>query len=252
MTPFSVAIPARYASRRLPGKPLLKIAGKPMLQRVFEQAVASGAKDVVIATDDERIEGCAKDFGAHVCMTSTDHASGSARLAELIGILGWPDDAIVVNLQGDEPLMPATNIRQVAENLSAAPVADIASLCAGITDLAELHDPNVVKVVRDRAGFALYFSRAPIPWARDRSLLTQHLTDCYRHVGIYAYRAGYLKTYIDAPPCRLEHIESLEQLRALWRGERIHVAEAADPPGRGVDTAEDLTAVEKMLLSMKS
>jgi 3-deoxy-manno-octulosonate cytidylyltransferase (CMP-KDO synthetase) len=248
---FKVGIPARYGSKRLPGKPLLEIAGKPMLQHVFERAIESGAEEVIIATDDERIARCASDFGARVCMTSSRHASGSERLAEAARIMGWQDDAIVVNLQGDEPLMPPANIRQVAENLATNCRACIASLCAPIESPAGLTDPNVVKVVRDGAGFALYFSRAPIPWALDRSLVNRCLADCYRHIGIYAYRAGYLRNYAAAPPCRLEEMESLEQLRALWRGERIHVAEAAKPPGCGVDTADDLAAVDRLMFNVK-
>jgi 3-deoxy-manno-octulosonate cytidylyltransferase (CMP-KDO synthetase) len=243
---FKVAIPARYASQRLPGKPLLEIAGKPMLQHVFERAVQSGAEDVVIATDDERIVRRARDFGARVCMTSSSHLSGSERLAETAHKLAWPDDTVVVNLQGDEPLMPPANIRQVAVGLATQPKASIATLCVPISCVTEYENPNVVKVVRDHDGFALYFSRASIPALRDNSQFTPYLGHYYRHIGLYAYRASYLKSFAGMPPCELEHIESLEQLRALWWGERIHVAEAAEPPGRGVDTPDDLTAVCKL------
>jgi 3-deoxy-manno-octulosonate cytidylyltransferase (CMP-KDO synthetase) len=249
MIRFKVAIPARYASQRLPGKPLLEIAGKPMIQRVHEQAVASGAEDVVVATDDERIAACARAFEAEVCMTSSLHISGSERLAEAARLLNWDSDAVIVNLQCDEPLMPAANIRQVAENLAVHPRAEISTLCTLISNPEEYRNPNVCKVVRDRDGFALYFSRAPIPCARDQ--VTAH-PRAYRHIGLYAYRAGYLAAYAGSPSCELERIESLEQLRALWRGNRIYVAEAAEPPGRGVDTADDLAAVAKLLLSMKN
>lgn len=246
---FKVAIPARFGSLRLPGKPLLKVAGKPLLRRVYEQAANSGAEEVIIATDDAGIERCAQDWGATVCMTSRQCASGSERLAEAAGTLGWDDAVIVVNLQGDEPLMPPVNIRQVAVNLAAHPAASIASLCTPIAQLAEYEDPNVVKVVRDCDDFALYFSRAPIPWARDWAARGQSIDNFYRHVGLYAYRVGYLKTYASTPPAVHEGIESLEQLRALWRGDRIHVAEAAEAPGRGVDTPADLAAVKALIAS---
>jgi 3-deoxy-manno-octulosonate cytidylyltransferase (CMP-KDO synthetase) len=243
---FKVAIPARYASQRLPGKPLLQIAGKPMIQHVFERAVQSGAEEVLIATDDERVASGALAFGARVCMTSNHHVSGSERLAEAARLLAWDDATIVVNLQGDEPLMPPANIRQVAENLAACPRAQIATLCTPIAAMDEYLNPNVCKVVRDRDDFALYFSRAPIPCARDDQL-TEGAGLGDRHIGLYAYRAGYLQAYAAAPPCELERIERLEQLRALWRGDRIHVADAVERPGRGVDTPEDLAAVNQLL-----
>lgn len=244
---FKVAIPARFASRRLPGKPLLRIAGKPMLQLVYEQAMRSGAEEVIIATDDSRIEYCARQFGARVCMTSSRHVSGSERVAEVAKTFAWTNDTIVVNLQGDEPLMPPADIRQAAANLAANPCASIATLCMPITRTSEYEDPNVVKVVRDCHDFALYFSRAPIPGAGDRTPSDERLGGSYRHIGLYAYRAGYLKAFADATPCALERIENLEQLRALWRGERVHVAEAVEPPGPGVDTPEDLAAVERLV-----
>ncbi|MGI8740397.1 MAG: 3-deoxy-manno-octulosonate cytidylyltransferase [Gammaproteobacteria bacterium] len=249
---FRVAIPARFDSQRLPGKPLREIAGKPLLQRVYEQALRSGAETVVIATDDSRIEGRAREWGATVCMTSRDCASGSERLAEAARALDWPDTEIVVNVQGDEPLLPPANIRQVALNLALHPDASIASLCTLILSLDEFEDPNVVKVVRDVADFALYFSRAPIPWARERGAREQHLHHCYRHIGLYAYRVGYLKSYAQTPPSAHEGIEHLEQLRALWRGDRIHVALAAEPPGPGVDTPADLDAVESIIAELGS
>ncbi|MBA2409155.1 MAG: 3-deoxy-manno-octulosonate cytidylyltransferase [Gammaproteobacteria bacterium] len=244
---FRVAIPARFDSQRLPGKPLREIAGKPLLQHVYEQALRSGAQAVIIATDDPRIEGRALEWGATVCMTSRDCASGSERLAEAARALDWPDSTIVVNVQGDEPLLPPANIRQVALNLAAHPDVSIASLCTPIQGLDEFEDPNVVKVVRDATDLALYFSRAPIPWSRERGARAEHSRHCYRHVGLYAYRVGYLKTYAHMPSSAHEAIEHLEQLRALWRGDRIHVALAAEPPGPGVDTPAELAAVEAII-----
>lgn len=249
MTAFKIAIPARYASTRLPGKPLRKIAGQPLIRHVYERAVASGAQEVIIATDDERIKSCAQAFGATVCMTSNRHASGSDRLAETARQMGWRDDEIVVNLQGDEPLMPAVNIRRVAVNLDLYAGVDIATLCTSIEAFAELTDPNVVKVVFDAARMALYFSRAPIPWPRERIQAgagTELPLDgqfFYRHIGLYAYRAGYLQEFTCLPPARLETVEQLEQLRALWHGARIHVDEAPQRPGRGIDTEDDLKVV---------
>lgn len=248
---FRVLIPARYASTRLPGKPLLDIGGKPMLQRVYEQAVASGAASVVIATDDARIESAARGFGAAVCMTSPEHASGSDRLAEAVRTLGYDDDEIVVNLQGDEPLMPPALLKQVADNLAAHPHAEVATLCTRIHTAAELFDPHVVKVVMDREGMALYFSRAVIPWDRDAFAVTTAELPAqavhYRHLGLYAYRTGFLKRYVTLEPCALERMEVLEQLRVLWHGVGIHVAEATVPPAPGVDTPDDLERVRRAI-----
>ncbi|MEW6645663.1 MAG: 3-deoxy-manno-octulosonate cytidylyltransferase [Pseudomonadota bacterium] len=248
---FRVLIPARYASTRLPGKPLLDIGGKPMLQRVYEQALASGAASVVIATDDARIEAAARGFGAAVCMTAPEHSSGSERLAEAVTTLGYGDDEIVVNLQGDEPLMPPQLLRQVADNLAAHAHAEMATLCTRIHTAAELFDPHAVKVVMDREGMALYFSRAVIPWDRDAFAITTAELPAqalhYRHLGLYAYRVGFLKRYVTLEPCALERMESLEQLRVLWHGAGIHVAEAAVPPAPGVDTPEDLERVRQVI-----
>ena len=246
---FKVAIPARYGSQRLPGKPLLPLAGRPMLHHVYEHAVASGAQEVVIATDDKRIMNAAQRFGARVCMTSSEHTSGSDRLAEAGVRLGWEDDTVLVNLQGDEPMMPAANIRQVAENLYHYTEASIATLCLPIHSLEDFHNPNIVKVVRDRRDFALYFSRAPIPVRRGDTADPEPtmLQSCYRHIGLYAYRMGYLKAFAKTPPCQLETLECLEQLRALWHGHPIHVAAALQPPGPGVDTAQDLAVAERLL-----
>jgi 3-deoxy-manno-octulosonate cytidylyltransferase (CMP-KDO synthetase) len=246
---FSVIIPARYDSSRLPGKVLADIGGRPMLQHVYERALASGAASVVIATDDERVEAAATGFGARVCMTSSAHRTGTDRLAEAAAQLGEPDERIVVNVQGDEPMLPAILVRQVAENLDAHPQADIATLCRRISSRDELFDPHAVKVVSDGDGFALYFSRAPIPWHRDEfmsdalSLPADSLH--FRHIGLYAYRVSYLRYFASHPPCALELAESLEQLRALHGGHRIHVAEALEAPGHGVDTPADLAKVRR-------
>ncbi len=248
---FRVIIPARYASQRLPGKPLREIAGKPMIQHVYERARASGASEVVVATDDERIERAVRKFGGDVCMTAVSHSSGSERLAEVTAQRAYGEDAVIVNLQGDEPLMPPALIRQVAEDLQNHPRADMATLCTPLRDAADLFDPHVVKVVRDREGYALYFSRAPVPWDRDRfGETTEQLADgsaYHRHIGLYACRAGYLRRYVALPSSPLERIESLEQLRVLWHGGRIHVEEAILSPGHGVDTPQDLEKVANFL-----
>jgi len=248
---FRVVIPARYASTRLPGKPLIDIGGRPMLQHVHALALESGASEVIIATDDERIRAAAEAFGARVCMTAAHHRSGSERLAEVIARLGYGADEVIVNLQGDEPLMPPALLSQVAAGLLEHPAAPMATLCTPITSAEELFDPNVVKVVRDARGFALYFSRAPIPWDRDALAEHPHTLPAgarhYRHLGIYAYRAGFLARYVATPACELETRESLEQLRVLWMGEKIHVAEAAALPGPGVDTAADLEKVRALI-----
>mgnify|MGYP001194504373 CR=1 FL=1 len=244
---FRVAIPARYASTRLPGKPLRLLVGRPLIEHVYRRARASGALEVVIATDDARIREAAEGFGATVCMTAPEHPSGTDRLAEAAAQLGWADDAIVVNVQGDEPGMPPALIRQVALGLATHPDAGIATACARIHDPTELFDPNAVKVVRDAQGYALYFSRAPIPWHREafrgggaaRSELPTDIA-WFRHIGLYAYRVAALRRYPELTPAPAERAESLEQLRALWHGIRIHVAEAAEPPPPGVDTEADL------------
>lgn len=250
---FRVAIPARYASIRLPGKPLRLIAGRTLLEHVFLKAQASGASEVVIATDDTRIRETAEGFGARVCMTAATHPSGTDRLAEVADILGWPDDAIVVNLQGDEPLMPPALIRQVAAGLAKRPPAAIATLQVAITQAEDLLSPHVVKVVSDAQGYALYFSRAPIPFHRTAFGQTGTLgelppdTRYFRHIGLYAYRAATLRRYPRWPACTLETAESLEQLRALWHGLRIYVEEARELPPAGVDTEDDLARVRAIL-----
>ena len=243
MSGFIVVIPARYASTRLPGKPLKDIAGKPMIQWVYEQAAHSGASEVIVATDDERIAAACRDFGAQVELTSTDHASGTDRVAELARRFSWADDQIVVNVQGDEPLISPLCIAQTARLLAWRPQAAIATLVAPLDSEAEFRDPNFVKVVADKDGWALYFSRAPIPWPRDGALPR----GVFRHIGLYAYRAGGLKTISAAPPCALEDTEKLEQLRALWLGLKIVVANAVEPPTPHVDTEEDLVKIRRFL-----
>lgn len=248
---FHVIIPARYASTRLPAKPLLDIGGKPMLQHVVERAEQSGAASVTVATDDIRIEEAIKAFGGSVCMTAEHHQSGTERLAEAAQKLGLGDEDIVVNLQGDEPLMPPRLLSQVAHILEGDHGADMSTLCTRIHTAAELFDPHVVKVVMDRLGNALYFSRAAIPWDRDAfAVTTEALPEQavhYRHLGIYAYRVGFLESYVKKTACELERMESLEQLRVLWHGGRIHVGEAEEVPGPGVDTLEDLERVRTLL-----
>lgn len=248
---FRVAIPARYASTRLPGKPLRLLAGRPLLQHVHQRALASGALEVVIATDDPRIREVAEGFGAAVCMTAPEHPSGTDRLAEVANRRGWPDDDIIVNLQGDEPQMPASLVRQVAAALEECPEAGIATACARIRRLDEVFDPNVVKVVRDARNDASYFSRAPIPWHREAFAIgvggsadpPDDGAAYFRHIGIYAYRAAVLRRYPRLAPAPAEQAESLEQLRALWHGIRIHVIEATEAPPPGIDTEADLARV---------
>ncbi|MDQ7075459.1 MAG: 3-deoxy-manno-octulosonate cytidylyltransferase [Gammaproteobacteria bacterium] len=245
---FRIVIPARYASSRLPGKPLALLAGKPMLTYVYEQALKSEASEVVIATDDERIYRLAEELGAKVCMTSNLHRSGTDRIAEVAQQLAWPDETLVVNLQGDEPLTPPEILNQVALNLHQHPQAGIATLCWPIHSASELHDPHVVKVVRDRQDYALYFSRAPIPWERDAlELESTSVNTAFRHIGLYAYRVGFLHAYRDMELCELEQLESLEQLRALWNGVKIHCGESLLVPGHGIDTEADLRQVEALL-----
>jgi 3-deoxy-manno-octulosonate cytidylyltransferase (CMP-KDO synthetase) len=239
---FIAVIPARYASTRLPGKPLKDIAGKPMIQWVYDQAAQSGASEVIVATDDERIAAACRKFGAPVELTSTEHASGTDRIAELAHRFRWDDQQIVVNVQGDEPMISPLCIAQTARLLGWHPDAAIATLTSSLTEESEFRDPNFVKVVTDKDGWALYFSRAPIPWPRDGGMPMVR-----RHVGLYAYRAGRLRAISSAPPCALEQTEKLEQLRALWLGFRIIVADAVEPPSPHVDTEQDLAKVRSYL-----
>lgn len=246
MTEFAVVIPSRYASQRLPGKPLIDINGKPMIRHVYERASSSSAIDVVIATDDERIAEVAESFGATVCMTSAHHQSGTERIAEVADVMGWPDEQVVVNLQGDEPTMPPALIDQCAE-LLADSRADIATLASPLAAAADFDNPNVVKVLVDDGGFALYFSRAPIPYAREPGLRERAAAAARHHHGLYAYRAGVLRRMVSTPPADLEVCEQLEQLRALAMGLRIRVGEPAQRPGAGVDTEADLAAAAQAL-----
>ena len=250
---FVVVIPARFGSSRFPGKPLALIAGKPMIQHVWEQSCKSGAERVVVATDDARIVQACESFGAEVVLTREDHASGTDRLAEVATALGLAGDAIIVNVQGDEPMIPPAVVDQVAANLAANPQAGIATLAEPIDDVAALFNPNVVKVVSDVNGLALTFSRAPLPWARDALASNRDELPAgvpyRRHIGIYAYRVGFLHDFVGWGPCWLETTESLEQLRALWNGVRIHVADALEAPPAGVDTPEDLERVKRLLES---
>jgi 3-deoxy-manno-octulosonate cytidylyltransferase (CMP-KDO synthetase) len=243
---FRVVIPARFDSSRLPGKALLPLAGKPMLQWVHERARASRADEVVIATDDDRISTAARGFGAEVAMTARTHISGTDRIAEVAGARGWADADIVVNVQGDEPLIPPAIINQVAELLSANPRADIATLASRIENAADFSEPNNVKVACDATGRALYFSRAPIPFNRDAPATLTPAS--LRHVGIYAYRVAALRRLASLPASRLELIEKLEQLRALENGMEIRVALAVERPLADVNTAADLERAERALL----
>jgi 3-deoxy-manno-octulosonate cytidylyltransferase (CMP-KDO synthetase) len=245
---FVVAIPARLQATRLPGKPLRLIGGEPMIRHVARRALLAGAREVWVAADDQRIAEALADSGVRVAMTSGHHASGSDRIAECARIAGWPDDTIVVNLQGDEPFAPATGIRAVAESLHDCG-ADMSTLATGITTIEQLFDPHVVKVVRDASGHAMYFSRAPVPWARDAFAADRGVLPAdgpwLRHIGIYGYRAGTLQRFAALPPGRLEQVESLEQLRALEAGMRIVVAISPEEFPPGVDTEADLAQAER-------
>ena len=245
---FRVVIPARYASTRYPGKPLVELAGKPMLQWVFENAQRCGASAVLIATDDDRIARAARGFGAAVAMTGTGHPSGTDRIAEAATQAGWAPDDIVVNLQGDEPLLPPVLLRQVAGLLEADPAAALATLATPILGAEEYLDPNVVKVVADDAGRALYFSRAPIPWHRDAALAGEtRFAGARRHIGLYAYRVAALRRLAALPVAPLEEAEKLEQLRALAHGMRVRVADAVERPGQDINTPEDLERAAALL-----
>lgn len=242
---FIVVIPARYASSRLPGKPLRDIKGKTMIQRVWQQACKSSAARVVIATDDQRIEEAATAFGAEVCMTRNDHISGTDRLQEVAQTLGLSDDQIIVNVQGDEPLIPPEVIDQVATNLAKSSTAGVATLCEPLSSVVDFVNPNTVKVVSDVTGNALYFSRAPIPFPRDKSLGSDNSLpeDARRHIGIYAYKVASINQFVDWDMAPLEQLESLEQLRFLHNNVAIHVADACAPVPGGVDTEDDLNNV---------
>jgi 3-deoxy-manno-octulosonate cytidylyltransferase (CMP-KDO synthetase) len=246
---FKVVIPARYASVRLPGKPLLDIGGKPMVVRVAEQAAASGAAEVWVAVDHPAVFDVVVQHGFHAVMTGEDHVSGTDRIAEVVAAQGWKDDVIVVNVQGDEPLIAPELITLVAQELQAHPHAAMATACHAIHDVAEMMNPNVVKVVLDRNGYALYFSRAPIPYARNAFAAGQELPEklpVHRHIGLYAYRAQFLHQYANLQAAAIEQFECLEQLRALWHGVKISVAVTTSAPAPGVDTQQDLEAVRAL------
>jgi len=248
---FKVVVPARYASVRLPGKPLLDLGGKPMVVRVAEQAIQSGAEEVIVATDYEKIAEEVHKFGYQAVMTREDHASGTDRIAEVVQIMGWDDQAIVVNVQGDEPLISPALIRDVAQNLAHHEQAAIATACHPVQDMAAVQASSVVKVVLDKDGYALYFSRASIPYARDAYDAGDGIPpglSVYKHIGIYAYRASFLQQYKQLEPSPIERFEALEQLRALWHGYKISVLVAEDAPSIGVDTKADLEYVRAILL----
>ncbi|HEX5476737.1 MAG TPA: 3-deoxy-manno-octulosonate cytidylyltransferase [Burkholderiales bacterium] len=238
---FTAVVPARFASSRFPGKPLADLGGKPMVVRVCERAAQSGAAAVHVATDDPRIAEAARAHGFSALMTRADHLSGTDRVAEAAGLLGLADDEVVVNVQGDEPLMPPTLIAQVAQTLGARAEASVATLCHPVHDPASLANPNVCKVVLDAEGYALYFSRSRIPYPREPG------APGHRHIGIYAYRVAFLKRYSGLAAAPLEHAEGLEQLRVLWHGYRIAVAMSETQSAPGVDTPQDLEAVRKIL-----
>lgn len=249
---FVVVIPARYASSRLPGKPLADICGMTMIERVWRQARQSGAREVVIATDDERVSSAVRAFGGTVCMTRAEHPSGTDRIEEVSRKMGYGDDEIIVNVQGDEPLIPPQNIDQVAANLAANPRCSAATLCEKIVTPEDVFNPNIVKVVMREDGVALYFSRAVIPWDRDGyaglppGVKPAALQPFYhRHIGIYAYRVSLLKRFVGWGASPLENVEALEQLRILWKGDHMHVAKAACNAPGGVDTPDDLERVRR-------
>jgi len=243
---FIVVIPARYQSIRLPGKPLLDIAGRPMVLHVVDRARASGASAVYVATDDTRIQAVCEDAGVAVCMTDPQHVSGTDRISEVARQLRLADDAIVVNVQGDEPLIPPAVINQVAANLAARPDTGICTLYAPVADVAEFHNPNAVKLVTDTLGRVLYFSRAPIPWPRE-GLTVHTLAQAKRHVGLYAYRVRVLQQFVQWPPSPLEDTEKLEQLRAMHHGIELHAAQCCQYIPAGVDTQADLDHVRQLL-----
>jgi len=251
--PFKVVIPARYGSTRLPGKPLLDIAGKPMIAHVCQRAIEAEADEVVVATDDQRIFDQVTTLGLNVVMTDANHQSGTERITEVAVKMGWDDDAIVVNLQGDEPLIPPAYIRDVALALGGQSQAGIATLAAKINESEEIFNPNAVKVVLNHAGYALYFSRAAIPWDRNAFSMCggepSHSMPYLRHIGMYAYRVKFLKDYCSWQASELEAVESLEQLRILWYGQQILVKTVAKAPEAGVDTQADLERVERTILN---
>lgn len=255
LAPFIVAIPARYASTRLPGKPLRELCGKPLITRVAERALEAGAERVVVATDDARIAAALDGLDVTVCMTDASLASGSDRIAACAEHLGWSDDAVVLNLQGDEPFAPVAGIRAAVRALVESD-APMATLATPLQEVAELFDPHCVKLVRSEHGRALYFSRAPVPWPRDAFAMDRDTlppdVPFLRHIGLYAYRAGFLRAFAAMPPTALERAESLEQLRALEHGHAIQVALTPEPFPPGIDTGDDLHRAEQHFREMSS
>ena len=259
---FKIVIPARYASSRLPGKPLKLIAGKPMIQHTYERALQSQAEEVLIATDDQRIVDVVSQFTNNCIMTSTEHSSGTERLAEVLALKNWADDTIIVNVQGDEPLVSPDHINMLADSLITNVKSGMATLATPINAIEEIFDTNIVKVVMDHKANALYFSRAAIPWSRDSfaaaSIEEQNIktlsdeSGWFRHIGMYAYRGTALQQYINMQPCMLEKTESLEQLRLLYNGIGIHVSIVYEQPGHGVDLEADLEKVEALLMMRNS
>jgi 3-deoxy-manno-octulosonate cytidylyltransferase (CMP-KDO synthetase) len=251
---FRVVIPARYASSRLPGKPLADIGGRPMVLHVLDRALQAGAQEVVVATDDVRVQQAVEAAGQHALLTSPEHSSGTERLVEVVETLGWNDDTLVVNVQGDEPLIDPALIREAARQLVLHDDAVMATLAHPIHDHADFVNPNVVKVIADEAGYAVYFSRAPIPWPRDAFAAGESLPEtlgALRHIGLYAYRAGFLRTYSGLAASPLEQAEMLEQLRVLWHGYRISLGITAGAPAAGVDTPDDLARVRALFADAK-
>lgn len=247
---FTVIIPARFESTRLPRKPLIDILGKPMVQWTWTQAKKSGAARIVVATESKEVEAACKAFGAEVCMTSDQHQSGTERIAEVIDLLGLAEDEIIVNVQGDEPMLPPELIEQVATGLAQDAQVRMATLCEPIDSAETVFDPHAVKVVRDKFNHAMNFTRAPMPWSRDTFVRPPHLPENYqyqRHIGLYAYYAGFVKQYIGWEPCVLEDVEKLEQLRVLWHGEKILVLDALMDAGIGVDTEKDAERVRELM-----
>jgi len=245
---FKVVIPSRFGSTRFPGKALVEIAGKPMLGHVYDRAIESGADEVVVAGDDERIAAFCSESNIPYLDTRPEHANGTERIVEVVAKLEWPDDTVIVGLQCDEPATPPAIVRQVASNLEQHPDADIATLCSRIQNAADYHDTNRVKVVTDTKGFAMYFSRAPIPWRRDAT--DADFPESYVHIGMYAYRAAFLTAYTTLAETTYENEEKLEQLRALCHGFNIHVAEADAHPSHGVDSPDDLPEAERALAEL--
>jgi len=248
---FRIVIPARFASTRLPGKPLRDICGKPMIAHVIDRAKQSQAEEVIVATDSKEIANAIADLDVRVCMTHENHQSGTERLSEVIEQLGFDDDQILINLQGDEPMMPPVCLNQVGQALEDDDNVKMATLCTPLTDIDELFDPHAVKVVRDINDFALYFTRAAVPWSRDCFNETPRkmpkTQEYQRHIGLYGYRAGFIRQYLEWQSSDIEKTESLEQLRVLYYGEKIKVITAEIPPGPGVDTIDDLNRVCELL-----